>query len=304
MRHVENDEINQFHVKILERLIFNPKPRESKVDYGMTRYALSRPDRLKARDMSQASILKYTANLKTRGLISKLPSPKLEKVSENVEYYDITALGVVKWLKHLLNSQKSTVYGDKKVHKLVAKCKRHIPWITHNWSSLHELASDSHLILLLLHASDIEVSGLSLGAFAYGTVRTSISIDGIEFNIQEIVEFPTKTSIRTMEHSKKTNSAIIQVFTCSFIHRMMNYIHLRDSKERESRLISLIKSDPKIYQSYANSLEQIENNALKGYNFVQDLKKGYKIPKGQIIDMLAMLENQFNKAESKKKTFD
>ena len=304
MRPTENEGINQFQAKILERLVFNPKLGVAESDYGMTRYALSRPAPLKSRDMSQASILKYTANLKARGLVIKLPQPKQGKVNENAEYYDITAWGMVKWLEYLQDSQKTRTYEDKIVPKLMKKCERYIPWIAHNWSGLQKLADSNFIVSALLHASDIKVGGISDVPFAYCSVSTLIFINNLKFNIHEIIEFPTNTSIRAMKHSKKTNMIIMQVFTCSFIHSMMNYIQLKNSKEDEANLISLIKSDTKTYQSYSNFLEQIENNALKGYRFARDIKKRYKIPKGQITDMLDRLENQYTKAESKKRIYN
>lgn len=290
LRHIETG-LNKFHVKILERLVFNSNPTVSTYKEGMTRYALSRPKAMQNRDISQSAILKYTEDLLRRDLIVELSKSTIEGGKFRIEY-DITTLGLLRWFGYLNNLQSTRVYNDKKVTELIDKCKQLLPWVSGNWEYLKKNYSGEFLFRKLLRVSDrVSLENDNDPVMLTHRIVGHVPLGDSELLVDDYVQSFMQTE--NFEHRvAKLNEKISQVLSFLFIHEILlpvtpiNYEKgFRQEKKRFDKILSVVKGDLQFFEIYKKYLEQLKNHYLLVEKFlnaeVLSLKTSWKKVKGR-----------------------
>jgi hypothetical protein len=298
------------HILILERLALVPVSKLDKPVVGFTRYQISNGFNPGEQKISQSVILDYTAELEKYGLIKEVYREEFH-TGKDKKLFDLTTYGLLRWFDYLLNHEQNS--NHKKVELAIVRSKRLLPWIHHNWSDLKTLFDNESITTkALLWSSDIDIDGVfdkyDVVFDKYDAAliaRVPIYIENLKFFVHTYVYSADNPRV-SVNFITDLDKELQYLFTFAFVHDLKQQVRDKELlKKKESKIISLIKSDPVLYDSFTKYTELIRVNLSKANQLCKQMQSDFRVSsekKAEISGKTSLLTQQMKKWKLKGKT--
>jgi len=301
LRHTKLD-LKDNHILILERLVLNPISELNMPVMGFTRYQISRGFNSGDQKISQSVILDYTAELENYGLIKEVYREKFH-TSKDKKLFDLTTYGLLRWFDYLSNHEEKL--DIQKVELSITGSERLLPWIYHNWSELKSLFDEKIVRMVLLWSSDIDIDGVYDKHETVLIARVPIYIWNLKFFVSTYV-YSTDNPRTSVNFIEDLDKELQYLFTFAFIYNLKNQVSDKEwLKKKESKIISLIKSDPVSYDSFTKYTGMIRSDLSKANQLCKQMERNFRVSsekKIEITKKASLLNQQIKKWKLKGKT--
>ena len=290
------------HILILERLALVPGSELDKPVVGFTRYQISEGFNPGEQKISQSVILDYTAELENHGLITEVYREKFHTRKDKI-LYDLTTYGLLRWFDYLLNHEEKIDF--KKVELSITSSERLLPWIYHQWSELKSLFDEKTVRMVLLWSSGIEIDEVYDKRETVLVARAPINMWNLKFFVSTYVYSSDnpKTSVNFIADLDKE---LQYLFTFAFVYNLKNQVSDKEwLKKKESKIISLIKSDPVLYDSFTKYTGMIRIDLSKANQLCNQMERNFRVSsekKAEITKKASLLNQHMKKWKLKGKT--
>lgn len=270
-RHKEKS-VYEFREVILRRLILAADKEKS--DNGLTRYQISRgnPDEGNKKIIPQSSTLHYTRDLEENWCIRRVSKSKLGTGKDRI-VYDITVLGLIKWLHHLEHNRKDLDLTT--IIIAITKSRRLLPFISDNWPKIREIfKSETMMASMLLSVSNMNINYYD-SKYAGSLVSTSLKVGWLEIRITNQLEPPIPRKIKTELVDNARDTMVSELFTFVYLYTLDRQQPIQDKKhynENRTKLFSLIKSHPSTYHSYLKFIKQLKKEVESASDYIKKVE--------------------------------
>jgi hypothetical protein len=301
-------ELKDNHIQVLERLALVPVSELNKPVVGFTRYQISNGFNPGEQKISQSVILDYTAELEKYGLIKEVYREKFHTGKDKI-FFDLTTYGLLKWFDYLLNHEEKL--DIKKVELSITSSERLFPWIYHRWSELKSLFDEKTVRMVLLWSSDIDIDGVfekyDIVSDKYDAAliaRAPIYIENLKFFVHTYV-YSADNPRASVNFIVDLDKELQYLFTFAFVHNLKNQVSNKEwLKKKESKIISWIKSEPVLYDSFTKYTEMIRVDLLKANQLCKQMESDFRVSsekKAEISRKVSLLTQQMKKWKLKGK---
>ena len=261
----------EFPELILRRLALNPELATNLSSVkGLTRYQISGGFDEGDKVIPQSTILAYTKILEDRGWIRSISKVKIPTGKYKITY-DLTTLGLIKWLHYLNNNWKN--FDPKRVEEVIESSQRLLPFISSNWVKLKEIFKDGNvMILTLLGITDIEVQGSVDGNSVRSSAYAIVNVGGLKIHVSNEVESPIPKQHRTKTVLDDTSRNLEELFTFVYIYRLETQQGRKTYYENRKKVFSLIKSDPNFHNAYLKFVRRLHIQLVKAADHLENIE--------------------------------